>query len=85
MIIGDYRTAIDADHVIIPQNIPQIDTVKKFKKMDNVTFGLKSFPITKLNFKIRSPKNLKKNGIKKILIFVSGSIQCNYQKKLTMN
>ena len=32
VIIGDYRTAIDADHVIIPQNIPQIDTVKKFKK-----------------------------------------------------
>ena len=30
-------------------------------------------PNVKLNFKIRSPKNLKKNGIKKILIFVSGS------------
>ena len=83
MIIGDYRTAIDADHVIIPQNIPQIDTVKKFKKMDNVTFGLKSFPITKLNFKIRSPKNLKKNGIKKILIFVSGSDPMQLSEKIS--
>ena len=51
--------------------------------MDNVTFGLKSFPITKLNFKIRSPKNLKKNGIKKILIFVSGSDPMQLSEKIS--
>ena len=51
--------------------------------MGNVTFGLKSFPITKLNFNIRNPKNLKKNGIKKILIFVSGSDPMKLSEKIS--
>ena len=83
VVIGDYRTIVKADHVIIPQNIPHIEIINKFKKLGNITFGLKSFPFTGLNSKIRNSKNLKKNDVKKILIFVSGSDPMQISEKIS--
>ena len=58
VIIGDYRTAIDADHVIIPQIFLNRYS-EKIQKMDNVTL-IKSFPITKLNLRSEAQRIKKK-------------------------
>ena len=79
ILIGDFRSRnLSVDHLIIPQFIKDKST-KYFE--DNVSAGLNCIPFSNKLKKIRY-KNVNRNKLKNILVFISGSDPSNISYKI---